>query len=474
MDNRKAFMIYGRKDAKKLPVEERIKNYKKVYIPQTEEEIRIQAARCMDCGVAFCNNACPLGNVLPDLNYLVTNGQWKKASGILLSTNNFPEFTGRLCPALCESSCTLGINQEPTTNREIELSIIEKAFEAGWVKPLPPRMKTGRKVCVVGSGPAGLAAAQQLARVGHDVTVYERAENIGGILALGIPDYKLEKWVLERRLDQLEEEGIKFITNKNVGVDISVEELKSKFDVICLAGGSTIPRDLDIEGRSLEGIHFAMDYLIQQNFVNKGKEIPIDQRIDAAGKSVIIIGGGDTGADCLGVALRQGAKKVYQLELMPQPPKNRTEKMPWPTWPAILRTNTSHEEGGKRRWSVATKYFSGENGHVQKVHCVELEWVDDKDGRRKMEEVKGSSFELDADLVLFSMGFLHPEHGAMIKAFDIDLDDRGNIKTYGNHMTNAPGVFAAGDMRTGQSLVCKAISDGRAAAEAIDKYLGNQ
>ncbi|MFZ5967782.1 MAG: glutamate synthase subunit beta [Bacillota bacterium] len=474
MSSKSPFMIYERRNAKKLPVNERIKNYKKVYVPQTEEEIKIQASRCMDCGVAFCNHACPLGNVLPDLNYLVTNGHWKKALDILQSTNNFPEFTGRLCPALCEAACTLGINQEPTTNREIELSIIEKGFEEGWVKPLPPKMRTGRKVAVVGSGPAGLAVAQQLTRAGHDVTVFERSESIGGILALGIPDYKLEKWVLQRRLDQLKEEGVTFITNTNVGIDISAEALKAKFDAVCLTGGSTIPRDLDIDGRSLAGIHFAMDYLTQQNLINQGKQIPDEERIDAAEKNVIIVGGGDTGADCLGVALRQGAKQVVQLELMPKPPKNRTEKMPWPTWPMILRTNTSHEEGGERRWSIATKYFSGQDGQVKSVRCVELKWVEDESGMRKMEEIEGSGFDLDADLVLFAMGFLHPEHGSMLKNFEIQLDKRGNVKTDTKHMTNISGIFAAGDMRTGQSLVCKAIADARAAAEAIDEYLKNQ
>lgn len=474
MAKQPGFKIYERKTARKVPTQERIKNYKNVYIPQTEEEIMIQASRCMDCGVAFCNHACPLGNVLPELSYLVSRGKWKKALDVLQSSNNFPEFTGRLCPALCEAACALGINQEPTTNREIELSIIEKGFTEGWVKPLPPRMRTGRKVAVVGSGPSGLAAAQQLSRAGHDVTVFERSENIGGILALGIPDYKLEKWVLQRRIDQLIEEGIVFKTNTNVGVDISVEALKSKFDAICLTGGSTIPRDLDVEGRSLKGIHFAMEYLTQQNLVNQGKEIPEEERISAGGKNVVIIGGGDTGADCLGVAIRQGAKQVCQFEVMPQPPKSRTEKMPWPSWPMILRTNTSHEEGGERRWSIATKYFSGENGRVKKVVCVELKWIEDENGNKRMEEIEGSEFVLDADLVIFAMGFLHPEQGTMLNKLGVEFDNRGNVKTDANHMTGIAGVFAAGDMRTGQSLVCKAIADGRAAAEAIDKYLKNQ
>lgn len=467
------FKIYERKNAQKILPKDRINNYKEFYIPQTEEEIKIQASRCMDCGIAFCNDSCPLGNILPDLNYLVAHGQWQKALNILLSTNNFPEFTGRLCPALCEASCTLGINSQPTINREIELSIIEKGFEKGWVKVLSPIMRTGRRVAVIGSGPAGLAVAQQLNRGGHNVTVFERAKHIGGILALGIPDYKLDKWVLQRRIEQLIKEGIEFKADTNVGRDISVEALKSQYDAICLAGGSTVPRDLDVKGRALKGIHFAMDYLTQQNIVNQGKKIPKNERIDANGKKVVVIGGGDTGADCLGVALRQGAKEVYQLELMPKPPKGRTERMPWPIWPMILRTNTSHEEGGIREWSVATKYFSGIEGQIKKIHCVRLKWIEDKKGKGHMEEIEGSEFELETDLILFAMGFLHPERSEMLEKFKVEFDQRGNVKTNERHMTNIPGVFAAGDMRTGQSLVCKAIFDGRIAAEAIDKYLKN-
>lgn len=466
------FKIYDRKNAEKIPAQDRIKNFKEFYILQSEEDIGKQASRCMDCGIAYCNNSCPLGNILPDLNYLVSHGQWKKALDILQSTNNFPEFTGRLCPALCEASCTLGINQEPATNREVELSIVEKGFKEGWVKAMPPKIRTGRRVAVIGSGPAGLATAQELNRHGHDVTVFERSENIGGILALGIPDYKLEKWVIHRRIEQLKEEGIKFRVNTNVGKDVSVHEIKSKFDAVCLAGGSTVPRNLDVRGRELNGIYFAMDFLIQQNLINQGKEIPVEERIDTGGKNVVIIGGGDTGADCLGIALRQGAKRVYQLELMPKPPRKRTEKMPWPTWPMILRANTSHEEGGTREWSVATKYFSGENGKVKRVHCVKLEWTEDSNGRR-MEEIEGSEFSIDVDVVLFAMGFLHPEHGDMLESFGVNVDERGNVKTNKKYMTSTHGVFASGDMRTGQSLVCNAISDGRKAAEAIDIYLKN-
>jgi len=471
VDNRAGFMKYNRKSAEKLPVDERIKHHREIYIPQSEEAIAKQAARCMDCGVAYCNYACPLGNVLPDINELIKDNQWHKALDILHKTNNFPEFTGRLCPALCEAACTLGINDEAATTKEIELSVIEKGFKEGWVLPRPAVIKTGQKVAVVGSGPAGLTVAQQLARWGHAVTVYERADEIGGILALGIPDYKLEKWVLRRRLDQLETEGIRFKTGVNVGVDLSVEALKSKYDAVCLCGGSTVPRDLGVDGRELDGIHFAMDYLTQQNAINLGKVNQIEAPINAHGKNVVIIGGGDTGADCLGIAIRQGASEVYQLELMPKPPLGRTDHMPWPHWPMILRTNSAHEEGGERQWSVASKYFSGANGKVQKIHCVQLEWVEDETGQRHMEEVKDSEFTLDADLILFAMGFLHPEQDALLEKLGVGFDKRGNVTTNEQNQTSIQGVFSAGDMHTGQSLVCKAIADGRQAAKAMDDYL---
>jgi len=466
----KNIIKYNREVSQKEDAQERILHHREFYIPQSDDAVSNQASRCMDCGIAYCNYACPLGNVLPDLNALVADEKWEKALKMLHKTNNFPEFTGRLCPALCEASCTLSINEEATTTKEIELKIIEKGFQEGWVKPQYATIKTGRKVAVIGSGPAGLTVAQQLCRVGHHVTVYERSDEIGGLLSRGIPDYKLEKSIIERRISQLKEEGIRFKTNSHVGIDITTTEIKSKYDAVCLCGGSTVPRDLNVEGRQLNGIHFAMDFLVQQNLINQNKVITAD-RIDAKDKHVVIIGGGDTGADCLGISIRQGATKVSQLELMPRPSEARTAQMPWPYWPMILRTNTAHEEGGSREWSIATKHFSGENGVVNKIHCIRLDWVEE--GNRKvMKEIPGSEFVIKADLVLFAMGFLHPDHLGMLESFDLEKDERGNVKAKLNQ-TNKSNIFTAGDMHTGQSLVCKAIADGREAAKSIDKYLRN-
>ncbi len=467
------FKAYDRQTRKKQEITERVKTYKEFYTPLTDSEMGEQAKRCMDCGVAYCNHACPLGNYLPDINALVSKQQFEKALKILLSTNNFPEFTGRLCPALCEAACTLGINYEPNANKEVELHLVEKGFEEGWIKPQLPLLKTGKNVAVVGSGPTGMAVAQQLIRAGHQVVVFERSESIGGILALGIPDYKLEKDIIQRRVKQLKAEGIVFKTNTNVGVDISVEELKQKYDAICLCGGSTVPRDLDVNGRQLKGVHFAMDYLTQQNKRNIGEQVSVDE-ISAKDKNVIIIGGGDTGADCLGVAIRQGAKTVRQIELMPKPPLARNEEMPWPEWPMILRNNTSHEEGGERQWSIGTKYFSGSNGKVEKIHCIKTEWAHDTTGRKIMKEIEGSEFEIDAELIIFAMGFVHPEKEDLIKKIQVKLDQRGNVETNEDKMTNVAGIFAAGDMRTGQSLVCRCIADGRETADKIDQYLRNK
>jgi len=459
----------------KRPVEERVKDHREIYIELDDSVIEKNAGQCMQCGVPFCMSECPLGNFIPDYNDLVSHSQWEKALEALLSRNNFPEFTGRLCPALCEDACVKSLSGKGNTNRLTELAIIEKGFKMGWVKPRPSEFKTNFKVAVIGSGPAGLTAAQQLARVGHKVTVYERDGEIGGLLARGIPDYKLDKKIIERRLKQLKEEGIEFKTNVNVGIDLPVEILTEKYDAICLTGGSSVPRDLEVSGRELQGISFAMDFLTQQNRINAGEKIPEDEIISAKDKNVLIIGGGDTGADCIGISLRQGAKEVYQIELMPKPPEERTHYMPWPYWPQTLRINSAHEEGGKREWSIATKCFSGENGVVRKAHFVKLEWSEpDKHGKRSMQEIPGSDFELDVDLVVFAMGFLHPERSELLNKLDVKLDERGNVATDNKHMTNVKGVFSAGDMHTGQSLICKAIADARDMAEEVDKFLHKQ
>lgn len=455
--------------AKRLPAV-RIMDHSEFHLAQSAEAFEAQASRCMDCGVPFCHSACPLGNSLPDIHGLVKQGHWKKALDILHSTNNFPEFTGRLCPALCEAACTLGLIREPMTNREIELKAVEMGFEQGWIMPLVPRIKSGRTVAVIGSGPAGLACAQQLVRAGHEITVIERHERLGGILALGIPDYKLEKTVLERRLDQLKAEGVRFLTGLRAGEDITVETLLNSFDAVCLAGGATVPRDLDVEGRKLEGIHFAMDFLTQQNRILQGESIPEEERICAEGRRVVIIGGGDTGADCLGIALRQGAESVVQLEMMPEPPRESNPETPWPEWPRILRTTSAHEEGGTRMFSVGTRYFAGKDGHLNRIRCCRLCWT--TGASPVWSEITGSEFDLEADLVLLAMGFLHPEKEMLLSGLGVRLDPRGAVAVDESGLTSRPGVFAAGDMHTGQSLVCKAISDGRRAAAAIDRWLG--
>jgi len=472
MADPKGFLRYTRETAPYRPVEERKRDWLEVHTHMPPERLQQQAARCMDCGVPFCHLGCPLGNIIPDWNDLVYRNKWHEALRRLHATNNFPEFTGRLCPAPCETACVLGINQPAVTIKQIEEHIIEYGFEKGWVQPEPPPVRTGKRVAVVGSGPAGLAAAQQLNRAGHWVTVFERADRIGGLLRYGIPDFKLDKKILDRRLQLMEAEGIDFQPGVNVGVDVTAKELLAAFDAVVLTGGSTIPRDLKVPGRELKGIHFAMDYLTQQNRVNAGDHIPPEQRITAEGKRVAIIGGGDTGADCLGTVIRQGAKEVYQIELMPKPPLERDElTQPWPTYPMILRTSSAHEEGGIREWSINTKWFEGdEHGNVKRLHAVRLEWYTDSSGRRQFREIPGSEFSLEVDLVLLAMGFLHPQHDGLLDSLGVEYDERGNVKTI-HYATSVPSVFAAGDMRRGQSLIVWAISEGREAAHYVDKYL---
>lgn len=464
------FMEYTRETPRRRPVEERVRDWLEVYEEFPRDRLHRQAARCMDCGIPFCHSGCPVGNVIPDWNDLVYRDRWREAIDRLHATNNFPEFTGRLCPAPCEAACVLGINNDPVTIKQVEYEIIEHAWAAGWVRPQPPKVRTGKSVAVVGSGPAGLAAAQQLARAGHSVTVFERADRIGGLLRYGIPDFKMEKHVLDRRLQQMEAEGVVFRPGVNVGYDITGDDLRAQFDAICLAGGATKPRDLDVPGRDLRGVYFAMEYLTPQNRRNAGDELPYDPSLDAKGKRVIILGGGDTGADCLGTAHRQGAREVLQYELLPKPPLSRTEAMPWPTYPMIYRVSSAHEEGGERDYSILTKRLSGENGVLKKLHGVRLEWVNEG-GRQVMREIPGTEFEQDVDLLLLAMGFLGPEPGGVLDQLGVELDARGNVKSDANKMTSVPGVFTAGDMTRGQSLIVWAIAEGRQAARGIDRYL---
>lgn len=472
------FKEFERKNGDYLDEKERVAHWQDIYVPQNEEGIKTQAARCMDCGVPFCSYNCPLGNIIPDFNDLVYNDQWKKALEVLHTTNNFPEFTGKICPALCEGGCVLGLIKDPVSIEDIELAIAEKGWEEGWIKPLPPAVKTGKKVAIVGSGPAGMAAAQQLARVGHDVTLFERNDVIGGAMRYGIPDYKLPKSYIERRVDQMKAEGVIMKTNTNVGIDISTQELLANFDAICLTGGSTEPRDLTLSGRNLKGIHFAMDFLPQANKTNAGQQIPTDVLINAKDKKVIVIGGGDTGSDCIGTSLRQGAIDVTQLEVLPMPPKERDNSQPWPVFPRLYKTSSSHKEAMAvldkdiRMFSIGTKEFIGdENGNVRALRCVKLNWTTNAEGRTVMEEIPGSEFELEADLILFAMGFLHPQHTGLLDSLGVAYDPRGNVATDANYKTSVPKVFSAGDMRRGQSLVVHAIAEGRKLAREVDLYL---
>ncbi len=472
MADPKGFLKYGRELPTRRAVAERTHDWIELYQEFPDEKLRKQAARCMDCGIPFCHQGCPLGNIIPDWNDLTYRGKWREALDELHATNNFPEFTGKLCPAPCESACVLGINQEPVTIRRIEESLAMRGWAEGWIEPEAPAQRTGKTVAVVGSGPAGLAAAQQLNRAGHTVTVFERDDKIGGLLRYGIPDFKMEKWVLDRRLKQMEAEGVQFRANTNVGVDITAAQLQAQFDAIVLAGGSTKPRDLAVAGRELDGIHFAMDFLPQQNKKVAGDWLPDKPQLTAEGKKVVILGGGDTGADCLGTVIRQGASEVYQFEIMPKPPNERDETMPWPHYPMILRTSAAHEEGGQRDWSIHTTHFSGENGKVAQLHGVRVEWGQpDTTGRRKMEPVSGSEFAIDADMVLLALGFVHPQQEGLLADVGVEFDGRGNVKTNREYASSIPGVYACGDMRRGQSLIVWAIAEGREAAHNVDTYL---
>ena len=459
------FLEYGRETAARRPVAERVNDYFEVYQPIGEETLRTQGARCMDCGVPFCHTGCPLTNIIPDWNDLVYQDRWQDAVRVLHATNNFPEFTGRICPAPCEAACVLGINEPPVTIKEIEKSIIEHAFAAGWIVPEPPPARSGKRVAVVGSGPAGLAAAQQLNRAGHTVVVFEKADRIGGLLRYGIPDFKMEKRVLDRRLEILAAEGVEFRTRAQVGGNVPVADLRREFDAILLAGGAEQPRDLKVPGRELKGIHFAMEFLPQQNRRGAGDRVEEAESILATGKRVVIIGGGDTGSDCLGTSHRQKALSVEQFEILPTPPAERSPQTPWPLWPLQLRVESSHEEGGTRNWSVATTGFTGSNGQVEKLHGVRV------GPAPKFEPAPGSEFTLEADLVLLAMGFTGPVRGGMIEQLGVELDARGNVATNEDYMSSVEGVFAAGDMRRGQSLVVWALAEGRKAAEGVGRWL---
>jgi len=468
MGDVRGFLKFKREESCHRPVDERKQDYDDVCILRSEKTSKDQASRCMDCGTPFCHSECPVANYIPEWNDLAYTGEWKKAYELLDATNGLPEITGRLCPVLCEYACVLGINDDPVTIRENELAIIENAFKKGYVKPAKPLKRTGKKVAVIGSGPAGLALADQLNRAGHTVTVFEKDKKAGGIMRYGIPDFKLEKEILDRRINILKEAGVVFRTGVEAGKDFSVERIKKEFDAVALTGGSRVPRDLKIEGRNLNGIYFALDYLIQQN-KRVAKEGFEGEPINAKGKTVIVIGGGDTGSDCVGTANRQGAKKVVQIELLPTPPKTRPKSCSWPKYPLLFKTTSSHEEGVIREWAILTKKFIGQNETVKKLSCVRVEFVTEK-GCDIMKEIPGTEFEIETDLVILAMGFVHPEKG-LINQLGIELDQRENVKTGLDYMTSVKNIFAAGDIRRGQSLIVWAISEGRRAAYFIDKYL---
>jgi glutamate synthase (NADPH/NADH) small chain len=458
------FLEIDRKDRRYAPVEQRIKHWREFVLPLPEQETRDQAARCMNCGIPYCHTGCPVNNQIPDWNDLVYGGDWQEAARNLHSTNNFPEVTGRVCPAPCEASCTLNIDDNPVTIKTIECSIADRAIESGWIKPEPPTHKTGKKVAVIGSGPAGLACAQQLGRAGHDVHVFEKFAKAGGLLRYGIPDFKMEKQIVDRRVEQMQAEGVTFHYGTHVGVTVPAESLLQDFDAVVLSGGAEHPRDLPIPGRELDGIHFAMDFLPQQNRRVSGEPLGDVKPILAEGKHVVVIGGGDTGSDCIGTSIRQGAASVTNFEIMPAPPAKENKQLTWPDWPLKLRTSSSHEEGAERDFAVMTQKLTGENGRVKVLHCVR---VDDK-----IKPIPGSEFEIKADLVLLAMGFVHPVHEGLLKRLGLALDPRGNVRANtDDYRTSLDKVFSAGDMRRGQSLVVWAIREGRQAAHAVDKYL---
>lgn len=470
MANARGFLEYQRQPVRYRPIADRVKDYSEIEIPLTPDDLTKQAARCQDCGIPFCHAAgCPVANLIPEFNDMVYIGKWKEACDILHSTNNFPEITGRICPAPCETACTLAVNDKPVLIRHIEFQIVERGFQEGWITPLVAPQKTGKRVAVIGSGPAGLAAAQQLARMGHDVVVFEKGEKPGGLLRYGIPDFKLEKWVIDRRLEQLKKEGVQFQMGVNVGIDISTHYLQKMFDCVCLTMGAGQPRDLTVPGREHQNIHFAMDFLSMQNRLNAGENIDRDKLISAKDKHVVVIGGGDTGSDCVGTSRRQGAKSITQIEILPKPPQDRPDDTPWPMWPRTMRTSSSHEEGCDRHWSIMTKRVCGDGTTADKLQCCRVEW-ENKNGRWEMREIENSDFELKADLILLAMGFVHVVHDGMVESLHLKLDQRGNI-VVNNYQTSQPWVFAAGDTVSGASLVVTGIDAGRKAADAIDLYL---
>ena len=465
------FMEISRQDRRYTLVADRVQNYQEFVIPLSEEELGKQGARCMDCGIPYCHNGCPVNNIIPDWNDLVFHGQWQEAIEVLHSTNNFPEFTGRICPAPCEAACTLNLTDEPVTIKSIECSIVDKAWQMGWIQPQIAKHKTGKRVAVVGSGPAGMATAQQLARAGHDVVVFEKNDRIGGLLRYGIPDFKMEKHHIDRRIAQMQAEGVVFRPNSHIGKDIPARQLLDDFDAVVLAGGSEYPRDLTVPGRELDGVHYAMEFLPQQNKRVAGDDLADDISLLATGKNIIVIGGGDTGSDCIGTSKRHGADYITQLEIMPKPPEKENKSLTWPNWPNKLRTSSSHEEGCERMWSVDTVSLEGHNGKVTQINCVKVEWKQEG-GRWNMSRVPGSEFSLKADLVLLAMGFVHPIRDGLLEDLGVDMDERRNVKANTvDYRTSVDKVFTAGDMRRGQSLVVWAIREGRQCARSVDEYL---